>query len=175
MTNERDSVRVAMEAILLLLYAWTSSPIPGTDLSRYFVALGQEFQFPIDFLVNKHFKLTSTPSTIASYSRDLATCLSALCEVAGLLVKEQRAFHHEFVNSRRPDPIIYSVGDIVFARRAVRSDAARGQVDKLSYPFTGPWRIVSKLHGAHCMNSNTAPPKPKTRNTPPISPLIRPN
>ncbi len=47
------------------------------------------------------------------------------------------------------------MGDIVFARRAVRSDAARGQVDKLSYPFTGPWRIVSKLHGTsyeieHC-------------------------
>ncbi len=27
MTNERDSVRVAMEAILLLLYAWNSAPI----------------------------------------------------------------------------------------------------------------------------------------------------
>ncbi len=78
--------------------------------------------------------------------RDLAICLSALRDVAGLLVKEQHAFHC-FVNSRRPDPTIYSVGDIVFARRAVRSDAARGQVDKLSYPFTGPWRIVSKLHG----------------------------
>jgi hypothetical protein len=43
MTNERDSIRVAMEAILLLLYAWNSSPIPGTDLSRCFVALGREF------------------------------------------------------------------------------------------------------------------------------------
>jgi hypothetical protein len=137
MTNERDSVRVAMEAILLLLYAWNSSPIPGTDLSRCFVALGREFQFPIDFSANKHFELTSTPPTIASYSRELVTCLSALREVATLLVKEQRAFHREFVNSRWPDPTIYSVGDIVFARRAVRSNAARGQVDKLSFPFHG--------------------------------------
>ena len=155
MTNERDSVRVAMEAILLLLYAWNSAPIPGTDLSRCFVALGREFQFPIDFSANKHFELTSTPSTISSYSRDLAKRLSALHEVASLLVKEQRAYHRKFMNSRRPDPKLYSVGDIVFARRAVRSDAARGQVDKLRYPFTGPWRIVAKLHGAsyeieHC-------------------------
>jgi hypothetical protein len=59
MTNERDSVRVAMEAILLLLYAWNSAPIPGTDLSWCFVALGREFQFPIDFSANKHFELTS--------------------------------------------------------------------------------------------------------------------
>jgi hypothetical protein len=71
------------------------------------------------------------------------------------LVKEQRAWHREFVNARRPDPKLYAVGDIVFARRAVRSDASRGVVDKLAYPFTGPWRIISKLAGAsyeleHC-------------------------
>ncbi len=49
MTNERESVRIAMEAILLLLYAWNIAPIPGTDLSCSFVALGREFQFPINF------------------------------------------------------------------------------------------------------------------------------
>jgi len=119
-----------------LLYAWNSSPIPGTDLSHCFVTLGREFQFPIDFSANKHFELMSRSSTIASYSRELATRLSALREVVGLLVKEQRAYHCELVNSRRPDPTIYSVGGIVFAHHAVRSDAARGQVDKLSYPFT---------------------------------------
>ena len=155
MTNERDSVRVALEAILLLLYAWNSAPIPGTDLSRSFVALGREFQFPIDFSANKHFELTSTPSTIASYSRDLASRLSALQDVASLLVKEQRAWHREFVNARRPDPKLFSIGGIVFARQAVRSDASRGVVNKLTYPFTGPWRIIAKLKGAsydieHC-------------------------
>ena len=155
MTNERGSVRIAMEAILLLLYAWNSAPIPGTDLSRSFVALGREFQFPIDFSADKHFELTSTPASVRSYSKDLAQHLAASQEVAKLLVEEQRAMHREFVNSRRPDPRIYSAGDIVFARRAVRSDASRGVVDKLSFPFTGPWRIVRKLAGAsyeieHC-------------------------
>ena len=33
MTNKRNSVRVAMEFIVLLLYAWNSTPIPGTDIS----------------------------------------------------------------------------------------------------------------------------------------------
>ena len=33
MTNERDSIRVALEAILLLIYAWNSCPVPGTDIS----------------------------------------------------------------------------------------------------------------------------------------------
>ena len=64
MTNERGSVRIAMEAILLLLYAWNSAPILGTNLSRCFFALGREFQFPINFLVDKHWELTSTPDTV---------------------------------------------------------------------------------------------------------------
>ncbi len=48
MTNKQDSVRVALKAILLLLYAWNSCPIPGTDISRSLVAVGHEFAFPID-------------------------------------------------------------------------------------------------------------------------------
>jgi hypothetical protein len=47
-------------------YAWNNTPIPSTDLSQCFVALGREFQFPIDFSANKHFELTSTSSTITS-------------------------------------------------------------------------------------------------------------
>jgi hypothetical protein len=43
MTNERGSVGIAMEAILLLLYMWNSAPILGTNLSRCFVALGCKF------------------------------------------------------------------------------------------------------------------------------------
>jgi hypothetical protein len=86
MTNKRDSVRVAIEAILLLLHGWNSAPIP---ISRGFVALGREFQFPIDFSADKHLELTSTPALVTSYSGDLTTCLSALREVATLLVDKQ--------------------------------------------------------------------------------------
>jgi hypothetical protein len=80
MTNERNSVRVALEAIFLLLYAWNSCPIPGTDISRSLVAAGPEFTFPIDYSTNKHWELTSSSTSVESYSRDLATCLSALHE-----------------------------------------------------------------------------------------------
>ncbi len=56
---------------------------------------------------------------------------------------------------RPPGPKLYSVGDIVFARQAICSNATRGQVDKLTYPFTGPWQIIARLHGVsykikHC-------------------------
>ena len=49
MCNERDSVPVAPEAILLLLYAWNSCPVPGMDISCSLVAAGQEFALPIDY------------------------------------------------------------------------------------------------------------------------------
>jgi hypothetical protein len=115
MCNECDSVRVTLEAILLLLYAWNSCPVPGTDISCSLVAVGREFAFPIDFSSGLHWELTSSPSTVVSYSKELATCLSACREVAQLLVEEQRSYHCELVDARRPDPHTYSVGDIVFA------------------------------------------------------------
>jgi hypothetical protein len=139
MTNERDSVCIALKAILLLLYAWNSCPIPGTDISHSLVAVGHEFAFPIDYSTNKHWELTSLPSTVESYSQDLATCLSALRDVAHLLIQEQHAYHRELVDSRRPDPRTYSVGNVVFTRHTVCSDSSKGRGNKLQYAYTGPW------------------------------------
>ncbi len=115
MCNEQDSVRVALEAILLLLYAWSSCPVARTDISRSLIAVGCKFAFPIDFSSGKHWELTSSASTVVSYSKDLAARLSACCLVAKLLVEEQRAYHREYINTGWPDPCMYSVGDIVFA------------------------------------------------------------
>ncbi len=103
MCNKKDSVWVALEAILLLLYAWNSCPVPGTDISPSLVAVGRKFAFPIDFSSRKHWELTSSASTVVSYSKDLAERLSVCRLVAELLVEEQ------------PDPCIYSVGNIIFA------------------------------------------------------------
>jgi hypothetical protein len=155
MCNKCDPVQVALEAILLLLYAWNACPVPGTDISCSLVAVGQEFIFPINFSCGKHWELTSSASTVVSYSKELATWLSACRDVAKLLVKEVCAYHREYVNACRPNPHIYSVGDIIFARRAVRSVVAREVVDKLQFAFTGPWCITALLKGAsyelkHC-------------------------
>jgi hypothetical protein len=115
MCNEHDTVRVALESLLLLLYAWNSCPVPGTDISRSLVAVGREFAFPINFSTGKHWQLTSSPATVESYSKQLATRLSACREIAELLVHEHRDWHRALVNSRRKDPRVYSPGDIVFA------------------------------------------------------------
>ena len=41
MRNERNSVKVALEAIFLLLYAWNSCQVPGTDITCSLVAVGR--------------------------------------------------------------------------------------------------------------------------------------
>ncbi len=100
MMTECNSVHVALEALLLLIYAWNSCPIPGTDISWSLVAVGCKFAFPIDFSTNKHHELTSSLShTIESYSKDLAEQLSACQELAKLLISEHHAWHRELVNS----------------------------------------------------------------------------
>jgi hypothetical protein len=90
MCNEQDTVHVALESLLLLLYAWNSCPVPGTDISRSLVAVGQEFSFPIDFSSSKHWQLMSSPATVDTYSKQLATQLSACPKVVELLAREQR-------------------------------------------------------------------------------------
>ncbi len=73
-------------------------------------------------------------------------------------MEEQRAYHGEYINAQRPDPCMYSVGDILFARRAVRSSSVKERVDKLQFAFTGPWRVSAVLKGTsykleHCHDS----------------------
>ncbi len=98
-----------------------------------------------------------------SYSNDLAVCLSALREVAQLLIQEHQAYHHKFINSCRPDPGIYSVGNIVFAQCAVWLDASKEHVDKLSYPFTGPWCIIASFKGSSYDLENCSIPNRKMK------------
>jgi hypothetical protein len=123
MCNERETVWVALESLFLLLYAWNSCPVPGTDISRSLVAVGREFAFPIDYSSGKHWQLTSSPATVKLYSKQLAVRLSACRKVAELLVNEQHAWHRALINSRPRDPRIYSPGNIVFAWHAMQSDA----------------------------------------------------
>jgi hypothetical protein len=147
MTTAHNAVRVALDALLLLLYAWNSFPVPGTDILRSLVVVGREFAFPIDYSRSKHWELTSSPATVETYSKQSAEHLGACHDIALLLVWEQREWHCALINSRWRDPHVYSPRDIIFAPRATRSDAACGCVGKLEYAFTGPWCVVALLHG----------------------------
>ena len=68
--TERGTVKVALEAILLSLYAWNSTPVPTTDISRSLITVGREFQFPIDFCLSKHRMLTLTPENVTSFAKE---------------------------------------------------------------------------------------------------------
>ena len=125
MTNERGTVRISMEALLLLIYAWNSAPVDGTDISRSLIVTGREFKFPIDYSTSKHLELISTPPVVQNYAKDQAKLLAASREIAKVLIDERRAMHRELVNAHRSDPIVYNEGDVVFARRTVQSDKAK--------------------------------------------------
>ena len=132
---------------------------------------------PMYYPSGKHWQLTSSPATIESYSKQLANRLSACRKIAELLVREHCEWHRALINSRRQDPRVYSQGDIVFARRATRSDASRERVGKLEYKFTEPWQIVASLHGGsysleHCLHPKRTKKKHASDLTPYPSELI---
>jgi hypothetical protein len=133
MTNKLNLVRVALESLLLLLYASNSFPVPGTDISCSLVTSGRKFSFPINFSTGMHPELTSSPTAIESYSHDLSERLAACREIVMLLVSENRTWHRELINSRQRGPRIYKPNDIVFACCAVWSDASKGCLGKLKF------------------------------------------
>jgi hypothetical protein len=106
MCNEGDTIHVALECLLLLLYAWNSCPVLGTDISWSLVVVGRKFAFPINYSSSKHWQLMSSPATVESYPKELASRLSACREVANLLVSEQHNWHQAFANSHHPDPLV---------------------------------------------------------------------
>jgi hypothetical protein len=122
------------------------------------VAVGCEFAFLINFSTSKHANLYSAPGTAELYSKTLATQLESCRDIAMLLVWEQHCWHCELINSRCHYPRIYTEGNIIFTRHAMRSDAKQGCVDKLMHPFTGPWWIFKSLRGAsykiECINTS---------------------
>jgi hypothetical protein len=46
MANKRDSPRIALEALLLLIYAWNSCPVPGTTSCAAKLLLDASFNSP---------------------------------------------------------------------------------------------------------------------------------
>ena len=86
------------------------------DISRSLVAVRREFAFPVDYSAGKHWELVSSPSTVTTYSKDLALRLTVCRAIAELLVKEHRAYHHKFISTNCPNPWAYVIGNIVFAR-----------------------------------------------------------
>ncbi len=88
------------------MYAYITrmcSVCPGCALANPTRAKSRElvYNFPINFLTQKHAKLTSAPGTVELYSCKLATRLDACRKVAMLLVHEHCAWHQELVNSCR--------------------------------------------------------------------------
>ena len=92
-TNERDDNRVALEGILMSLYAWNSAPIIGTDISRSLVVVGREFQFPIDFCSEQHQILTSSTVKVSKFAQEQARLLECSRAVAKELINFHRSWH----------------------------------------------------------------------------------
>ncbi len=95
MTNEHDSICVTLEAIFLPIYAWNLVPYPVQTSLKAWLLLAMNLPFQLITPPTSIGSSLYSPISVESYSKDLATCLSALCKVAQLLVQEHRAYHRE--------------------------------------------------------------------------------
>ena len=119
--NECSTTKFSQEGILMSLYAWSSAPVVGTDISCSMLVVGRYFKFPTDYSIESHHMLTSNPKKVANYAGEQAALLSCGREIARKLIHHQCAYQREYINSRRPNQHLFSVGDIVFVKGAVKA------------------------------------------------------
>ena len=62
------------------------------------------------------------------------------------------------------------MGDLVYAKRSVKSNKKRGLVGKLMESFTGPWKVVDKFQGSSYKLSHRESAKPGKRHAAHLSP-----
>ena len=162
--NERATNRTYIEGALLAAYAWNSSPISGTDISKSLLVMSREFNFPVDFATDRTFSTRNDPEIIHEYTRDLVTVLQESREIYKILIEEQRAMHRELKNAEVSNAIKFKVGDLVLARKQVQSNKAKGRVDKTEYVSTGPWIITADYgNGSYLLQHSQNPEKQEKR------------
>ena len=138
------------------------------------IVYGQDFPFSIEFSHETAVNLTSSKQWVDTFYSEQARLLSNSQEIASLCIAEKRAYHCERINELRQYPRVFEIGNIVFTKKAVKSNKAKHIIDKTEFAFTGPWDIFRNLKGGsyelrhtrsgntdkkHAMHINPVPPE----------------
>ena len=126
-------------------FAWNSAPINNTDVIQSLAAVGREFRFPLDVQLSPSPTLNDeSNSHLFQYLRDVSNESQFALSIVQILVEERRQSHQDHHNKDKV-PAAFKVGNIVKDHVQVQSNAAKGQVGKLSYQPQGPFKIISDL------------------------------
>jgi hypothetical protein len=163
-TNDRDTNQVFIETVHCATYAWNSSTIDGTDITRSVAAIGRPFAFPLDIT------LSTTPSpsygnvaNLHSFIRLAQRNSTFATEILKIITEERRTYHRERINATR-NQSLFHLDDIIMVRVQVQSNAEINRVAKLSYRLRGPYRIIECTgHGAYFLQKLDQPNSPKLK------------
>ena len=106
---------------------------------------GRDFSFPIYFSHEKAVQLTGTNKWADTYAARYGQRLLHSREIFFLCIDETRSHHRKRLNAPRPDPHRYDIGNLVLARRSVKSNKAKHVVNNTKFAYTGPWACHQKV------------------------------
>ena len=93
--NERGNNHIALEGVLVSLYACNSTPVVGTDISRSLLVTGREFNFPIQLSTDQHQILTSNSLKVSIFAVRQAGLIECGREIVRKLINHHQAYHCE--------------------------------------------------------------------------------
>ena len=141
---DRGSFHQWMQGVLFALYGWNASPVDGTDVGRAFIAIRQEFPFPIDM------SLETPPNEAVGEGQaalDFCDAVSPLlykqCNLLSIINMERCARHQELKNKGVTQQK-FEVGDLVIVHKQVKSNTAAGIATKIVFKAKGPYRVIKQ-------------------------------
>ena len=135
------------------------------------VVTGCGFSFPISFSHEEAVHLTGTKKWAKTYAASQSRLLLHTREIVALCIDASKSYHRKRLNDLRPDPRRYVIGNLVLARRNVKSNKAKNVVDKTEFAYTGPWAVTKKLKDASYRLTHTVSKKVTIKHAIHMSPV----
>ena len=124
-----------------LCFAYNTSIHPNTGYSPFSLMFGRQARMLVDIMLGTSTATTSTiPQYVANLRTNLETAYSYVRNRMGHQLEQQKIHYDERVNGRP-----YKSGDLVWLHNPA---IPRGRSKKLHRPWTGPYRIITKLSDA---------------------------
>jgi hypothetical protein len=124
-----------------LCLAYNTSVNPTTGYSPFFLMFGRQVRMPVDIIYGSPNVQTSTvPRYVADLRSNLNAAYECVRKQMGYKLDRQKEIYDKKVHG-----VPFQPRDLVWLHSPV---VPRGQARKLHHPWTGPYRIVSKLSDA---------------------------
>jgi transposase InsO family protein len=130
------------EKIAHVLFAYNTTPHSETNETPFFLVFGRDPRLPTD--MSTFTNILEEPTTdVSKYKTELTRNLTSAYKFVGHFNQQAKDRNKNILSEKRKN-VPFSIGDLVWHKQHVVSNAAKGIAAKLIKLWKGPYRVIDK-------------------------------